>query len=580
MKDDPNQPWWAGPFWQQPGASPAVPPAAPPEDEGTLTITIADEPTARVAVPSAPPARAASAAPVTGAPATPVFHTRPGSSPGMYRDGEPTLVLPALGDRALADAPTAVLPAPGSARPGVWDQTTQVMAVAPRQSRRARSSAPSDRWKAAGRRVALVIALCALGIRAGMASLAFMAPGGDIVGWSRLPVVHHLAPVKNLPQQLTPEQYAAVLASQMSLDDQLGQMMIVQFVGTDLNPDLVTMVASQGAGGVLFFGGNIESANQVRALTANLQKLAPIPLLMAVDQEGGRVNRFEPIVGPLPSAASLQTPADARDRGAQDAALLHDYGFNLNLAPVVDVGEDNPQLYTRTFGTDPERVAAMAGAYIDGLQESGQVTAIPKHFPGGLGSIATDPHVLMPTLDRTRAEWEATDVAPYQTLFAEHDVRGVMISHELIPAVDPNLPTSLSPAIGTDTLRTQLGFQGVAITDDLVSMDAITARWSVPQASVLAIIAGSDIVTAPSYSDLVSKIKDEIKNALQDGRLTRARIVGSVRRILTLKIKMGLIPLPAAATPTASPAVAPTTIPTSSPQGVVPGAGWQRERAA
>jgi beta-N-acetylhexosaminidase len=182
----------------------------------------------------------------------------------------------------------------------------------------------------------------------------------------------------------------------------------------------------------------------------------------------------------------------------------------------------------------------------------------------------------MPTLWRTRAEWEAIDVAPYQTLFEQHDVRSVMISHEMIPAVDPNLPTSLSPTIGTDTLRGQLGFQGVAITDDLVSMDAITARWSVPQASVLAIIAGSDIVTAPSYSNLVTKIKDEIKNALQDGRLTHARIDDSVRRILALKIKMGLIPLPAAATPTMSPAASPVT----TPQGDAPGAAWRRERAA
>jgi beta-N-acetylhexosaminidase len=255
----------------------------------------------------------------------------------------------------------------------------------------------------------------------------------------------------------------------------------------------------------------------------------------------------------------------------QDAELLHDLGFNLNLAPVVDVGDANPQLYSRTFGTDPARVAQMAGAYIDGLQASGQVTAVPKHFPGGLGSSTTDPHIGMPTLYRTRAEWEATDVAPYQTLFDEHDVRAVMISHEMIPDVDRNLPTSLSPAIGTDTLRDQLGFQGVAITDDLVSMDAITARWTVPQASVLAIVAGSDIVTAPNYPNLVTKVKDEIKTALQDGRLTRARIDDSVRRILTLKIKMGLIALP--------PAISPTSTPQATPQADIPTVVWRRAGA-
>jgi beta-N-acetylhexosaminidase len=503
---------------------------------------------------------------------TPAGAASQSRSLATYLDGEPTQVLPAVGDRALADANTvslAAVPVGGRGRRPPW---TGAVAAVLRRSPRASALAPSERLQALGVRVALVAALCALGVRAGLASAAFMAPGGEIVGWSRLPVVHHLTPVVNVPHQLTVEEYAALLAGQLSLDEKLGQMMIVQFVGTDLNPDLVTMVASEGAGGVLFFGGNILSADQLRSLTANLQKLAALPLFIAVDQEGGRVNRLEPIDGPLPSAASLQTPADARDRGVQDAALLYDLGFNLNLAPVVDVGVDNPQLYERTFGTDPARVAEMAGAYVDGLQASGQVTAVPKHFPGGLGASTTDPHLGMPTLYRTRAEWEATDVAPYQTLFDQHDVRAVMISHEMIPDVDRNLPTSLSPVIGTETLRGQLGFQGVAITDDLVSMDAITARWTVPQACVLAIIAGSDIVTAPSYPSLVTKVKDEIKSALQDGRLTRARIDDSVRRILALKIKMGLIALP----PTASP----TPSSQATPQGDAPVVAWRRERAA
>jgi beta-N-acetylhexosaminidase len=556
MSDDPQQPWWSGPFWQ--------PPDTPPDDahsraEGPLDL--ADAATERIPTLGASAAQSRSLA--------------------AYMDGEPTQVLPALDDRDLADVATAALPTLATTRRGVWDETTQVVAALPRRAERARVEAPrtpaglwlpSARLKVIGARVALVSALCALGIRAGLASLGFMAPGGEIVGWSRQPVVHHLNPAPHVTQQLTPDEYASLLVTQMSLNDKLGQMMIVQFSGTDLNPDLVNMIATQGAGGVLFFPGNIESGNQLRALTANLQRLAAVPLFIAVDQEGGRVNRFEPILGPLPSAASLQTPADARDRGVQDAVLLHGFGFNLNLAPVVDVGLANPQLYERTFGTDPVRVAEMAGAYIDGLQASGQVTAVPKHFPGGLGSITTDPHLGMPTLLRSRAEWEATDVAPYEALFATHDVRGVMISHEMIPAVDPNLPTSLSPAIGTQTLRDQLGFQGVAITDDLVSMDAITVRWTVAQASVLAIIAGSDIVTAPSYSNLVTKIKDEIKAALQDGRLTRTRIDESVRRILALKIKMGLIPLPAAATPTSAPQ--------ATPQGAMPNVAWRRQRAA
>jgi beta-N-acetylhexosaminidase len=566
MSDNPEQPWWAGPYWQDAAAatpatpttpaSTASPETASPEPDGAPDL--AELPTSRVPVPGFNPGR--------------------GRSLATFLDGGPTQILPSLprqDDRALADVGTDVRRAIQPENSAVWAQTTHILTAAPRHVASSRPAGLAERARAIGVRVALVIALCVLGARAGLASLAFMSPGGDIVGWSRLPVVHHLAPVTNLPQ-VTADEYAALLVSRLSLDDKLGQMMIVQFQGTDLNPDLVTMVASQGAGGVLFFGANIQSADQLRSLTRNLQQLAAIPLFMAVDQEGGRVNRFEPIVGPLPSAASLQTPADARERGMGDATLLHDYGFNLNLAPVVDVGDANPQLYSRTFGTDPVRVAEMAGAYIDGLQASGQVTAIPKHFPGGLASSSVDPHIGMPTLYSPRAVWEATDLAPYQTLFAEHDVRGVMISHEMIPAVDDNLPTSLSPKIGTETLRDQLGFQGVAITDDLVSMDAITVRWTVPQASVLAIIAGSDVITAPSYSNLVVKIKDEIKSALADGRLSRDRIDESVKRILALKIKMGLIPLPAEATATPSQPARPQT----TPQGIVPGLVWWRVRAA
>jgi beta-N-acetylhexosaminidase len=228
--------------------------------------------------------------------------------------------------------------------------------------------------------------------------------------------------------------------------------------------------------------------------------------------------------------------------------LLHAYGFNLNLAPVVDVGTANPQLYGRTFGSDPARVASMAGAYLDGLQGSGQVTGVLKHFPG-LGATTTDPHLGMPVLNRSRADWEAIDVAPYRTLLASSDVRAIMVSHEMVPAVDSHLPTSLSPAVLTDVLRGELGFDGVVITDDLVSMDAIVARWSVPEASVLAVEAGTDIVSAMATPTQVQQVKDAIKQAIHDGHLTKARIDASVQRILTLKIQMGLIPLPGQAAP-------------------------------
>jgi beta-N-acetylhexosaminidase len=193
----------------------------------------------------------------------------------------------------------------------------------------------------------------------------------------------------------------------------------------------------------------------------------------------------------------------------------------------------------------------MAGAYLDGLQQSGLVTGALKHYPG-LGETVTDPHVGMPVLNSSRVDWESTDLAPYRTLLKSNDVRAILVSHEMIPKVDPNLPSSLSPVIVEDTLRREMGYNGVVITDSLY-MGALNQRWSVTQAIVLAIIAGSDIVIGPYNAQMVSDAKDALKQAIANGSLTRARINTSVQRILTLKIRMGLIPLPRLSAPTATP---------------------------
>lgn len=401
-------------------------------------------------------------------------------------------------------------------------------------------------------RLALVAALTLLGVRAALASATFMAPGGAIVGWSQAPKAHCAFCNVHVPQAqtgqahrqppLTPETYAALLTRQLSLDDELGQMMMVQVAGQDLSPDAVQMVNDQGAGGILFFAANIQSGAQIRSLTAQLQKMASIPLLLSIDQEGGVVNRFYKLVGPLPSAASLASTAQARQEGQQDAILLHKYGFNLNLAPDVDVGTSNPELWSRTFGSAPTRVSAMAGAYLEGLQQSGEVIGCLKHYPG-LGDTPTDPHLGMPVLDRSRADWERIDLAPYRALLKSDDVRAILVSHEMIPAVDPNLPTSLSPAVIDGTLRHELGYDGVVITDSLY-MGALNQRWSVSQAIVLAVAAGADVVIGPYNPQMVREAKDALQRAIGDGTLTRARIDTSVRRILALKIHMGLIPMP------------------------------------
>jgi beta-N-acetylhexosaminidase len=394
--------------------------------------------------------------------------------------------------------------------------------------------------------VAALIGVCALIIHAGLASVQFIQPGAGIPGWSYLEQARCIAcqveRSPDLQRTLTPAEYADLLMGRMSLDQQLGQLVIVQFAGQEATPEALRMVAEQDVGGVLSFAANIQTAGQARAMTTDLQRAAPIPLLMSVDQEGGLVNRFRAIIGPQPGANVMTTTAIASERGKHDAEVLQTYGYNFNLAPVVDVGTANPQLLDRTFGSDPQRVATLAGAYMAGLQESGAITACLKHFPG-IGATTTDPHLGLPVLTRSRADWERIDLAPYRTLLATGKVRAIMVTHEMIPAMDRQYPSSLSPAVIDGELRQKLGFQGVVITDSL-SMGALNGRWTVAQAAALAIRAGADMIMGPQNTQVVAQVKDALKAAIATGQLSQARIETSVKRVLMLKITMGLLPIP------------------------------------
>jgi len=465
---------------------------------------------------------------------------------------------------SVSEIETQYLPGPARAiRPSI---AIPRHSPSPLPARTARSERQRPRWLTG---LLLALALILIGVRAGFASTALILPGGEIPGWSKLPptVCKICLPTVAGQKPLTQTEYAELLTRNMSMDDKLGQLMLVQFLGHTITPDAIRMINEQGAGGVLFFGLNIDSADQVKALTAQLQGVANVPLLIAVDQEGGPVNRFKSIVGDLPSASSLTSPDQARSRGEDDARYLHDLGFNLNLAPVVDVGTSNPELAGRTFGNDPARVATYAGAYLDGLQQGNQVTATLKHFPG-LGATSTDPHLGLPVLNRSRADWERIDLEPYRELLDQHDVRAIMVSHEMIPTVDKDYPSSLSPATVTGVLRDELGYKGVIVTDSLY-MGALNAHWSVPQAAVLAIIAGSDLIIGPDGPQTVKLTKDAFHQALDSGKLTQARIDQSVQRVLLMKIKMGVIPMPASsqgtatsASATSTPLIRPSTTPT------------------
>jgi len=352
------------------------------------------------------------------------------------------------------------------------------------------------------------------------------------------------------PIQLTPEQYVNLILQNMSLDQKLGQMMIVQFTGPDFSLALNTMVNQYHVGAVLLFysNNNIIDKTQLKLLDQQIQDGRTIPLAIALDQEGGQVDRLRDLDGPRPAASTIGStndPNKAMAEGIQDAQDLSSYGINLNLAPVVDVTNVfNPQLYMRTYGKDPTTVTQMTGAYLQGLQQSGKVIGTLKHFPG-LGDVSVDPHNGIPYLTRSLQDLEQIDWAPYRTLIQQGNVHAIMVTHEIVTAVDSTKPSSLSNKLVQGILRDKLGFQGVIMTDSL-TMAGVTDYYTPSQAAVLAVEAGNDLLMGASSPNEVGAMIDGIKQAMDAGAISQQRIDDSVRRLLLMKYAMGLLPIPKA----------------------------------
>lgn len=367
-------------------------------------------------------------------------------------------------------------------------------------------------------------------------------------------LLKHLVPSAQLTsgtanaKLLIAQRYIDLIVQKMTLDQKLGQMMIVQFLGPSYSLELSTMVNRYNAGAVLLSAANnnIVDKTQLKDLIQQMQSNSPIPLAVATDQEGGVVDRLAALDGPRPSAATIgatNDPNQAMAAGVKDAQDLSSYGINLNLAPVVDVTNVyNPQLYTRTYGNNVALVTKMAAAYLQGLQQSGRVLGTLKHFPG-LGDVGVDPHSGVPVLPRSRNELESIDWAPYRTLIQQGNVHAIMVTHELVTALDATRPSSLSPKIVKAILRDELKFQGVIITDSL-TMEGITAYYNEAQAAASAVEAGSDLLMGAGTANDVATMTEGIKQAMDAGDIAQQEIDDSVRRILMMKYAMGLLAIP------------------------------------
>jgi beta-N-acetylhexosaminidase len=315
------------------------------------------------------------------------------------------------------------------------------------------------------------------------------------------------------------------------------RVLLPGFAGTTL-PDDYRELLEQGLGGVCYFGSNTAAGpDALAALSAAITAANPVAVV-AVDEEGGDVSRLhtrEP--SPVLGAAALGgvddlalTEAVGRWVGHELAAV----GVTLDLAPVADVNSDpdNPVIGTRSFGADPERVAAHVAAWTRGLQATG-VAACAKHFPGH-GDTATDSHLALPRIDVDADTLAARELVPFDAA-VEAGTAAVMTSHIVVPALDPDRPATLSPLV-LGMLREVLEFDGVIVSDAL-DMAGASAGIGIPEASVRALAAGCDLLCLgpDKPASLVTDVRDAIVAAVEDGRLAPERLAEAAQRVRTMR---------------------------------------------
>ncbi len=330
--------------------------------------------------------------------------------------------------------------------------------------------------------------------------------------------------------------------SHMSLDEKLGQMLLVETLYTSYSPDVDNMVTNLHAGAMIVYDQNSISLQQLHDYIATIQAHAALPLMVSADEEGGVVDRLVRFDGLRPSAQDLAATGDPHQAwlaAARDAKDLQALGINTDLAPVVDVRTvPNAVEYTRLFGNDVSTVDKYAGAFLQGLQQNGEIACL-KHWPG-IGSTVGDPHLTLPTITRSRAQLEATDFAAFRNLLADQPGM-IMVTHVVVPAIDSTLPATLSPKLVQGVLRGELGYDGVVMTDSLY-MKGISLHYSLGEAAVLSVIAGDDLLEGAWDSGSMLEMLSALKTAIRQGRISQARIDQSVRRILLLKERYGLLP--------------------------------------
>ncbi|NLZ94164.1 MAG: beta-N-acetylhexosaminidase [Firmicutes bacterium] len=344
--------------------------------------------------------------------------------------------------------------------------------------------------------------------------------------------------------QLGNDKAIADKIKQMALAEKIGQLVLVGMEGIAINEDITDLIVRQHVGGVILYKKNITNSTQLLDLLNSLKEANAantIPLFLAVDEEGGRISRLPDELKNLPNnqtVGEVNNPTFAYEIGQVLAAELKAYGFNLNFAPVLDINSNplNPVIGDRSYGSMPDTVSRLGLQSIKGMQEGGLI-AVAKHFPGH-GDTEVDSHVRLPVLNFDLSRLDEFELVPFKTAIAGH-VDAIMIAHILLPKIDPQYPASLSKKIITDLLKERLNFTGLVVTDDL-TMGAIVENYSLEDAAVQALKAGSDLLLVCHDVQGQFKVLEAIKQAVVSGAISEAQIDKSVFKILKLKQKYNL----------------------------------------
>jgi beta-N-acetylhexosaminidase len=328
----------------------------------------------------------------------------------------------------------------------------------------------------------------------------------------------------------------------LALGEKIGQLFMVGFEGTEITPELAAWMETYGWGGVILFGRNVESPAQLLALTHGLQTMqrrGHLPLLIAVDQEGGRVARLKAPFTAFPSAATVGQAGSqplAYEVGQALGRELRAVGINVNMAPVLDVLTNpvNTVIGDRAFSTDPQCVARQGVAFMRGMHAAG-ILAVGKHFPGH-GDTRLDSHVALPHSERTITQLRACELLPFQEAIAA-GLQAIMTAHVIFKACDPHHPATVSSSILSGILRAEMRFPGVIMTDDL-GMAAVSETMPWEDVPLRTLRAGVDLLLICHHRQRQEQAYARVRGAIERGELPEPLVERAVARVQALKSRL------------------------------------------